>query len=130
MSIERIDVYMQDITVPFQVWYRPGVQDPVYHESYQNAIDVDVTGRETSILTPLPPFETPIVLPANTNHTFYITAGRNGVDALYYDSGSELGKIYASDGNIDILEGYAMRYAFSSPMYPTRWNGKSYDCNG
>ena len=123
VTIERIDIHMASITQPIAVWYRPGDQSPVYVDTYQNALDTDVTGNGPNVLTALPSFPTPIVLPEGTTHTFYITASKNGVDALYYGTGTELGKTFSSDGFVEISEGYAMRYSFSSPAFPRQWNG-------
>ena len=123
VTIERIDIHMASITQPIAVWYRPGDQSPVYVDTYQNALDTDVTGNGPNVLTALPSFPTPIVLPEGTTHTFYITASKNGVDALYYGTGTELGKTFSSDDFVEISEGYAMRYSFSSPAFPRQWNG-------
>ena len=124
VSIERIDVHMAATTVPIAVWYRPDNQSPVYVETYQNAIDTDITGNGQGVLTPLPAFDSPIVLEAQSTYTFYITASKNGVEALYYGMGTELGKTFVSDDFLDVTEGYAMRYSFSSPAFPRQWNGE------
>lgn len=110
--------------LPIAIWYRPGEMSPVYAESYTNAVDADIQGNGMNVLTPLPAFDTPIVLPARTTHTFYVTTSKNGEEAMYYGEGTELGKAYVSDDFLEISEGYAMRYSFSSPMFPKQWNGK------
>lgn len=124
VTIERIDVHMAAISTPIAVWYRPDTQSPVYVETYQNAIDTDIIGNGQGVLTPLPAFQSPIVLEAQSTYTFYITASKNGVDALYYGMGSELGMAFVSDDFLDVTEGYAMRYSFSSPAFPRQWNGE------
>lgn len=124
VTIERIDIHMQAVTLPIAVWYRTGAQDQFYDDSYQNAIDIEVTGNGPNVVTPLPAFDSPIVLLAGTVHTFYITTIKNGQEALYYGDGSELGSVYASDDFIEIVEGYAMRFSFSSPAFPRQWNGE------
>lgn len=126
VTIERMDIHMRETTtlLPIAIWYRPGEMSPVYEESYANAVDADIQGNGMNVLTPLPAFDTPIVLPARTTHTFYVTTSKNGEEAMYYGEGTELGKAYVSDDFLEISEGYAMRYSFSSPMFPKQWNGK------
>jgi hypothetical protein len=124
VSIKRLDIHMVAATHPIQVWYRPGNQSPVYVETYENAFDADVTGIGPNVATPLPAFHTPIVIPANTTYTFYVTTSQNGALALYYEFGTLLGQAYVSDDFLDINEGYQMRYSFSSPGQPRKWNGE------
>lgn len=128
VTIERMDIHMRETTtlLPIAIWYRPGEMSPVYEESYANAVDADIQGNGMNVLTPLPAFDTPIVLPARTTHTFYVTTSKNGEEAMYYGEGTELGKAYVSDDFLEISEGYAMRYSFSSPMFPKQWNGVIY----
>jgi hypothetical protein len=132
VTIERMDIHMKETAtvLPIAVWYRPGEANPLYDESYVNAIDANMIGNGMNVLTSLPAFPTPIVLPARTTYTFYVTTSKNGEEALYYGMGSELGKAYVSDDFLEIGEGYAMRYSFSSPAFPRQWNGKStlYSC--
>jgi hypothetical protein len=123
VSVERMDIHMVAASHPIQVWYRPGNQSPVYVETYENAFDDDVTGNGPNVATPLA-FDTPIVIPANTTYTFYVTTSQNGALALYYEFGTLLGQAYASDDFLDINEGYQMRYSFSSPGQPRKWNGE------
>jgi hypothetical protein len=149
VTIRRMDIHMTATTTPvshcvldivssihttpqcisfilqIQVWYRPGIQSAVYEETYENALDTQITGNGLNALTPLPAFDTPIVLPANTIHTFYVTASKNGLESLYYGMGTELGGEFASDEFVSITEGYAMRYSFSSPAFPRQWNGET-----
>ncbi|KAL3789485.1 hypothetical protein ACHAWO_002814 [Cyclotella atomus] len=125
VTIERMDIHMKETAtvLPIAVWYRPGEANPLYDESYVNAIDANMIGNGMNVLTSLPAFPTPIVLPARTTYTFYVSTSKNGEEALYYGMGSELGKAYVSDDFLEIGEGYAMRYSFSSPAFPRQWNG-------
>lgn len=123
VTVNRLDVHMTASTAPIQVWYRPGNQSPSYMDTYENVLDTEITGNGLNAMTPLPAFTTPIVIPADSTYTFYVTTKTNGASTMYYEVGTLLGQAFASDEFLDINEGYAMRYAFSSPAYPRKWNG-------
>ncbi|KAL7519661.1 hypothetical protein ACHAWX_004418, partial [Stephanocyclus meneghinianus] len=126
VTVNRLDVHMTASTAPIQVWYRPGNQSPSYMDTYENVLDTEITGNGLNAMTPLPAFTTPIVIPADSTYTFYVTTKTNGASTMYYEVGTLLGQAFASDEFLDINEGYAMRYAFSSPAYPRKWNGVIY----
>ena len=82
-----------------------------------------VTGQGKGNATPLPDFPVPVIIPANSKQSFYITSADE--KDVWYDIGQQVSRSYASDGNLDILDGYALGYGFVGSTSPRRWNGKS-----
>lgn len=107
-----------------EVWSRPGVSSPTYSDSYVRAFTGSVTGLGPGTPTLLPAFSSPIVIPPNSSHTFY-TTGKTDPISIYYTNGSALQTTFASDSYIEIKEGWSVRFPFSTPRSPTRWNGKA-----
>ena len=84
---------------------------------------VQVTGQGKGNATPLPDFPVQVIIPANSKQSFYVTS--TDEKDVWYDIGQQVGRSYASDGNLDILDGYALGYGFVGSSGPRRWNGKS-----
>lgn len=85
----------------------------------------DVAGQGKGNVTSLPEFTNPVVIPAGATYSFYITVadlylGTN----CWYNIGTGVGTVHASDSNIEIGEGYAMGYPFLGYSDERRWNGK------
>ena len=123
--VKRLYVNMDAATGLLEVWYRPGTISPNYVSSYQNAMRQQVTGKGRGNVTSLPAFTNPIYIPANSTYTFYVTTAVADAFALWYNWGTKLSQVYASDSYLEIKEGYAIGYPFSGYAEPRLWNGKS-----
>ena len=116
---------MDAVTGPIEVWYRPGTASPYYESSYKNALQKTITGQGKGNVTSLPAFAIPIVIPAGSTYTLYVTAAVSEVFRLWRDVGQQLHQVYASDKYLEIKEGYASGYPLAGDVSPRRWNGKS-----
>ncbi|MDX5326998.1 MAG: PKD domain-containing protein, partial [Bacteroidota bacterium] len=65
------------------------------------------------------PLTTPLTLAPGT-HALYVTATTGSVS---YTNGSNPGGVYASNNDIDFLEGIGKSYPFGSTFNPRIWNG-------
>ena len=61
-------------------------------------------------------------LEAMQTRAFYVTATAGS--GLRYTNGEGVGKVYASNSDIDIIEGVGKRYPFGSTYLNRQWNGK------
>ena len=97
-----------------------------YAGSETNAADwtliqtATVTGQGGGTLTSLPLLDNPIVVPAGTTQSFYVQSD----GGIQYTNGSSEGSVYASDENIDFLEGIGKSGEFGSTFRPRIWNGR------
>jgi PKD repeat protein len=62
----------------------------------------------------------PISLASGQTHAFYVTMSTGSVS---YTNGSSVGSVYASNADIDFLEGIGKSYPFGSTFSPRIWNG-------
>jgi hypothetical protein len=85
-----------------------------------------VTGQGKGNITSLPDFAAPIVIPAYAKRSFYVTATNN--NDVWYNIGQQVEQVYATDENLNVLEGYALGYGFVGATGPRRWNGKRMNC--
>ena len=85
-----------------------------------------VVGQGKNIPTPLPDFSPPFVIAASTKQAFYITA-TTAVN-IWYHSGTSYETAYASNEDLEILEGYGGGSAngYTGWGGPRRWNGNVY----
>ncbi len=60
-------------------------------------------------------------VPAGQTQGFYVTL--NSGTVMNYTNGSSQGAVYASDANMQILEGVGKSYPFGSTFTPRVWNG-------
>jgi hypothetical protein len=79
-----------------------------------------VTGQGGSTLTSLQLLDNPIVIPAGTTQSFYMQSD----GGIRYMNGSSEGSIYASDENIDFLEGIGKSGKFGSTFCLCIRNGR------
>ena len=86
-----------------------------------------VIGQGRNKLTPLPDFDVPVVIPAGTKLAFYVTASLNNAPGIIWCSvGSSLGSAYASNDDLEVVEGYAAESHDNGLItweHPRRWNG-------
>ena len=106
-----------------EIYSRPGV---IVTNNYDNGWfllqSVQVTGQGKGSTTALPDFTIPVNIPAFAKQSFYVTSADE--KDVWYGLGQQLGQAYASDDNLDVLEGYALGYGFKGASSPRRWNGK------
>lgn len=82
-----------------------------------------VTAQPFGTPTPVP-IPVNVTIPAGQTYAFYVTSTNVSV-SQYYTNGSTQGAVYASDGNIQFLEGIGLEYPFSgAPFSPRVWNGR------
>ena len=62
----------------------------------------------------------PITLASGQTHAFYVTMSTGSVS---YTNGSSIGSVYASNADLDFLEGIGKSYPFGSTFSPRIWNG-------
>ena len=124
--IERFDINMDVGEYPVQVYYRPGIADYVYDDSYRLAFGSNITGVGKGLVTPLPNLASSVTVFPGEPMTFYVTVASEDTSAanLWYDDGVGAGTIYASDDNINLIEGYASGYPWRAYALDRRWNGK------
>lgn len=123
--IERLDINMDAATDPVQVYYRIGYVDYRYDDSYKLVYGGDITGAGKGLVTPLPSFTSPVLVTPGTPVTFYVTVANTDGANLWYDVGVGSGTTYASDDNINIIEGFASGYPWRGYALDRKWNGKS-----
>jgi hypothetical protein len=85
-----------------------------------------VIGQGRNELTSLPDFDVPIVIHAGTKMGFYVTAGLDDAPmSIWCSMGSSLGSVYASNDDLEVVEGYSMesKNGDITWTYPRRWNG-------
>ncbi|KAL7440861.1 hypothetical protein ACHAXH_006843 [Discostella pseudostelligera] len=91
-----------------------------YTKIFQN----NVTGEGKGNVTELPDLTTPVIIPAGSTYSFYITVASLSFGTnIWYNIGVAVGDIVASDELISIGEGYALGYPFVGYTPKRRWNG-------
>jgi len=115
---------------PLEVYFLPGIDPGSYQPSthpYQMIYQADVSGEGKGNVTSLPDFATPVIIPPGATYSFYITVANLWLGTnLWYNVGSQVGSIVASDDYLEIGEGYAVAYPFLGYSAQRRWNGKRY----
>ena len=112
---------------PLEIYFLPGV-DPgkksstrVYQKIFEGTIG---PGAGRGNATILPELANPVVIPAGSSYSFYITFTNSTLGTMYLKSVSSVGSVAASDEYVDVLDGYAMLYPFSMYSPGWRWNGE------
>jgi hypothetical protein len=86
-----------------------------------------VIGQGRNKLTPLPDFDVPVVIHAGTKLVFYLTRSPNNVQgSIWCSVGSSLGSVYASNDDLEVVEGYAAesdKNGLITWKHPRRWIG-------
>lgn len=121
--IEGFDAHPMGNTT-IEIYYKTGS----YAGSENNAAawtfvgSAAVVAQPTGTPTPIP-VNVGVTIPAGQTYAFYVTSNNTGV-SLNYTNGTTAGNVYASDANIQFLEGCGLEYPFSgSPFSPRIWNG-------
>lgn len=108
-----------------EIYYKAGT-----HVGFvNNAAAWTLVGSATGIVSqgtgnPTPiPIPVNVTIPAGQTYAFYITS-TDGTTNLNYTNGSNPGGVFASDANLQFLEGVGLDYPFAgSPFSPRVWNG-------
>ena len=132
VTIESFDIHMAAVTASVEVWTKSGY--PLWWDdgTYIKIWEGTVLGQGQGIATPLPAFNPPIELGANSILGVYLMVDTQFQNNLFHNSGS-LGdtQVFATDGIISITEGISQHISHSSFQQPTRWNGfVHYSCDG
>ena len=93
-----------------EIWAKPGRQvgRPIDDGSFQLIQSFEgVVGQGKNNATSLPSFLVPIYVPPLTWYTFLVSATRDKYD-LWYTRGTEVGRVYVEDENLQIMEGWAI----------------------
>ena len=77
-----------------------------------------VSGTGTSTVT----LDTPVAMTSGQTLGWYVTNSTTGC-YLGYTNGTSVGRVYASNSDLIIYEGYGKAYAWSSSFSPRIWNG-------
>jgi gliding motility-associated-like protein len=64
-----------------------------------------------------------LVLSGGQTYAFYITA-TDGSNLAYFNPGTAVGNVAASNASLSILDGYASNYPFAGTFQTRRWNGR------
>ena len=111
---------------PVEVWFMPGI-DPGDRSAqpYQKIFEGDITGQGKGLVTVLPDFTSPVVIPAGSTYSFYVTVADLHLGTyIFYNLGTTVGTVYSQDQYMEIAEGYAMGYPFLGYSASRKWNGK------
>ena len=114
---------------PLEIYFLPGVDPgnrnniPVYQKIFDGTIGPGA-GRNNATI--LPELANPVVIPAGSSYSFYITFTNSTLGTMYLKSVSSVGSVAASDEYVDVLDGYGMLYPFSLYSPGCRWNGEAH----
>jgi hypothetical protein len=126
-ALNRVEIRSFDGNLPagtriMEIYYRPGPY--LGHETNASSWtllgNVSVVSSGVGVPTPIP-IDVQVVIPAGETYAFYVT-GITGT-ALRYTTGTAVGAVYASDGNIEFLQGIGKSYPFGSTFTPRIFNG-------
>jgi hypothetical protein len=121
--ITGFDAHLQYGTADFEIYYKPGSYvgfetNPGAWTLAGIATGIPAAGYGLPTLIPAP---VSIHMDAGETYAFYIAS--SNYSYIYYDIGTAVGNVYASDANIQLKEGAANYYPFGYPSYPYKWNG-------
>ncbi len=115
---------------PVEIYFLPGV-DPGKKSSthvYQKIFEGSIFGAGKNNVTSLPRLTNPVVIPAGSSYSFYITVANYtlGTTVSFDKNLGGLGSVMASDEYIEVLQGYALAYPFFAYNGDYRWNGEEH----
>jgi len=125
VTITGFDAHPQGNTT-VEIYYKTGT----FVGSEANAAAWTLVGSAPVIAQPLGtptpiPVNVNVSIPAGQTYAFYVTSNNTSI-SLNYTDGTALGNVYASDGNIQFLEGSGIGYPFTGgggPFTPRVFNG-------
>ena len=123
--IDAFDVHPQGNTT-IAIFYKVGsfVGSEANAAAWTFIDSVPVNAQPTGIPTRVP-INVNIAIPAGQTYAFYVTSSDVGV-ALNYTNGTTPGAVFASDANLQFLEGVGLEYPFTAgggTFSPRVWNG-------
>ncbi|MDH4472887.1 MAG: PKD domain-containing protein [Fluviicola sp.] len=97
-----------------EIYYRPGTFVGFESNSAGWTLvgSVAITAQPYGTATPIP-LNVGVTIPAGQTYSFYVTSTNTSV-SLNYSNGSSVGAVFASDANIQFLQGKGMEYPFAS----------------
>jgi len=123
LIITGFEAQMNAGTGTYEIWYRPGT-----HVGFETSNTGWTLASTTSLTTNGPGVLTPITstlsipIPSGQTYAFYIVA--NTGPNVRYSPGTTLGSVYASNSDIQILEGSTGNAYFAVNTSPRAFNGK------
>ena len=99
-----------------EIYFTPGFAPAFVSVNFPftKIFQANVTGMGKGNITVLPDLPSPVVIPANTTYSFYITTTTTteGGAKLWYNAGVAVGQVIAFDQYLRVAEGYADRILF------------------
>jgi len=133
ISVTRFDINIDAGTDTIEIKSRPGVSGRVVDLNDSGWALVNafagVVGQGKNNVTPLPAFDVPINIPAGSKQAFYVTTTPGYIPVnIWYHSGTSYENAYASNDDLELLEGYGVGSAngYTGWGGPRRWNGNVY----
>jgi len=126
VTIESFDIHMAAVTETVQVWIRHGnYPDYPNTNTMTKVFDSVVVGQGQGNATPLPAFDPPIELAANTILGIYtLVDNYQGNDMYHSDGLLNPFDVFQTDSYISITEGISQWSPHNSfQVTSTRWNG-------
>jgi hypothetical protein len=122
VEILSFDANLSAGTHTMEIYYRPGPYSG--HETDATSWNLVGTATAMSSATGMPtpiPIDVRVTIPAGETYAFYITSvtGSPVRDTI----GTTTGAVYASDSNIEFLEGAGKGYPFAASIAPRVFNG-------
>jgi hypothetical protein len=121
VEIQGFDTNLEPGIHTMEIYYRPGPY--LGHEtnvsSWNLLAIVSVMSNGAGVPTRIP-FDLQLVIPAGETYAFHITAT---TPVMFSTEGTEAGTVYASDSNVELLQGIANAYPFGMVFTPRVFNG-------
>ncbi len=111
-----------------EVYYRPGTHVGFENSAtgwtqlgpVHNVVSSNVFGSPVAVQNRVP-IQASVTIPAGQTYAFYVTTDTSGW--LGYRNGTGIGNVYASDPNIEVLEGTGKAYPFGGSFTPRVFAG-------
>jgi hypothetical protein len=123
ITIDGFDMNINGTTTStVEVWYRVGSYQTftASNTGWTQVLTTTVTGMGSGNLTPVPSTLN-VTIPAGQTYAFFVTT--NGGPTSRYTNGTAVGNIYASNSDLQLLEGAGGAY-FNVSFSPRIFNGQ------
>jgi hypothetical protein len=121
ISIKGFDIHaagpvgpaIRPYPAPLEIYVLPGVDPgdenniPFYRKIFEGTIG---PGAGWNKVTPLPKLASPVVIPAGSSYSFYITFTNSILGVIYLTRVLSVGSVAALDEYVNVLNGYGMVY--------------------
>lgn len=128
VTIDYFDVHVGTGTFDFEVYklttpgpYLPSVNTAADWTLVGSVTGVEGQGNGNPTQLPIPVCE---FIPAGATQSFYVTTTNGGI--MNYTNGSTTGVVFASNADLEFLEGAGVAYPFASNFNPRVFNGNIY----